>query len=255
MSENKELLKKYINKFINKLKLKDEKLSKNTYIDAVNRAYNDAKRVLSGIGEYEPDKNQAIHALAKSIEDYFDSSKKFNHDAYCVSFRKPFENKYEKVTYGVAQKIVNLTFKYLFCNKILREQHRDKFKECHMVLDSFILSWYKENDLKPKITKSWSNLKKEEYEQIQKAISKHVETKTINDKLCPLEYEFILWPNAILYEAAMSWMTTMTGKTKKQVCNDCGISGIKYVKKAITHVCDKTSDYVKDLEDGLDKLL
>ncbi len=119
-----------------------------------------------------------------------------------------------QATFGKAQKIVNMTFKYLYCFDDA-ETYINKFEPCHMPLDSYILDWvfswyaceWKERNGGKKLTKGgeykltpWSNLKYEmaegeiipQYKEIQDAIKKKLD----NYGVIRLEAEFLIWYEA-----------------------------------------------------------
>lgn len=100
------------------------------------------------------------------------------------------------ITYGLAQKIVNMTFKYayLFDDS---GNHKDVFKACHMPLDRYILGYlrtvgvWKVDAVREDDT--WSKLSKEDYQRISGAIfAKCGEME--GDLRYPLFAEFYIWP-------------------------------------------------------------
>lgn len=106
-------------------------------------------------------------------------------------------------TYGIAQKIVNMTFKHLSCFSDAQTKP-DHFKYCHMPIDRKILFWIKDQQISksiipPKsIIPSWSTLKDTTYTTLQDDIRKHLSSKTATLKTPPtvLEAEFDIWPEA-----------------------------------------------------------
>lgn len=119
---------------------------------AVNLAYNDTKRTLAGIGKYSDNKKKTLECIIEKLKAYFHKEKaplteeEFDqiHDELCQLWCKEFESLGDGKlgTYGKAQKIVNMSFKYLYCCDNA-ENYRDYFKYCHMPLDSFTLEWFK----------------------------------------------------------------------------------------------------------------
>lgn len=103
-----------------------------------------------------------------------------------------------QATYGKAQKIVNMTFKYLYCFDNA-EKYVTRFEPCHMALDSYILNWYikKYNESaggNERLSKygrnclpSWSNLDHDQYMEIQKNI------KGYCGNTPRIEKEFLIW--------------------------------------------------------------
>ncbi len=59
---------------------------------------------------------------------------------FCESFyEKALGKKYERIHFGKAQKIVNMTFKYLYC---FDDDNKEVFNNCHMPIDKYILDWF-----------------------------------------------------------------------------------------------------------------
>lgn len=210
---------------------------------AVRFAYNDAKRALKGItktSKRQEEKDNALMALKNKIKGYFESQEaSFNHKDYCLAFINEFHD--YKMTFGAAQKIVNLTFKYLYCFTQFKNQYYDKFSPCQMVLDSFILSWFKRNVDKKKIVgikhdETWSGLNDySRYSNIQLLIERYVHGKDLG--LSVLEYEFILWPNTLLYESAISWLSTISEINKSDAYNQFPISRLNDLINRIGREC------------------
>ena len=134
------------------------------------------------------------------------------HNGMCEEFLKTFNKYYESLAYGKAQKIVNMTFKGIYCLKGA-EQKEEYFKYCHMPLDSLTLEWFKRNcKINGKaITKGkvlpWSKL---EY-ATNKSIDKYSYSEIINSirdffsnetGWTPLKAEFLIWPQIQLELAA-----------------------------------------------------
>lgn len=193
---------------------------------AVNLAYNDAKRTLAGIGKYSDKKDNALKCIIEKLKDYFLEEKaplteeEFDkiHDElcrlWCKEFKSPEDCKLG--TYGKAQKIVNMSFKYLYCRED-DENYRKHFKYCHMPLDSFTLEWFKRElfgqDRPNKIITSWSNLENSEndadtfIDDGKEYYSYHFYKKKIREianrmDISPLEMEFIVWPQIQMELAA-----------------------------------------------------
>lgn len=200
---------------------------------AINAAFKDfTSRTLRKI---DPDVNvsvdeesrkEALKHLSAKFEEYFKAPEKnkedFNawHEQCCKEFQteynKLLEGKYHKIKYGKAQKIVNMTFKYLFCYADA-DSYRGHFQYCHMPLDSFTLTWYrreakkymKQNgelwyqDNKNRVDNlTWSDMEWDEYIKIQEDISKilvNYKIKIGNQEISlpknSLEAEFYIWQN------------------------------------------------------------
>lgn len=145
---------------------------------------------------WQKDKKAVFHWLAHKFWDYFQNGcNNFDvwHNKLCEAFMVEFGsilNKHgynggESLKYGKAQKIINMTFKYLFCFNDAQE-FADKFKPCHMPIDSYIINWYNDyNDEKCNTT--WSNLSKTEYKKLQTNI------KNLLGEHNPFLAEFYIW--------------------------------------------------------------
>lgn len=198
---------------------------------AINAAFKDfTSRTLRKI---DPDVNvsvdeelrkEALKYLSAKFEEYFKAPEKnrkdFNtwHEQCCKEFQtkynKALEGKYHKIKYGKAQKIVNMTFKYLFCY-VDADSYIGHFQYCHMPLDSFTLTWYRREAKKCLQQKgelwyqdnknradnlTWSDMGEEEYIKIQEDISKILvdyKVKIGNQEIPKnlLEAEFFVWKN------------------------------------------------------------
>lgn len=161
------------------------------------------------------------------------------HERMCNIFLNRFyqndkkDNKANK--YGKAQKVINMTFKYIYCLEGAKEKEKQGyFKFCHMPLDSITLEWFyrlKEKGVKIMIDNkeekicrkypSWSNLSKEYREEkgksiygyidIQNTIRKYLENNT---ELTPLKAEFIIWPQMQLALAEERLFSQLIGAEK-----------------------------------------
>ena len=147
---------------------------------AVSWAYNDAKRTMHGITK--DDREEAEDAIVKEFKAYFTNpapcEKKFkeSHIRLCNAWINSFEDGSSLGTYGKAQKIVNMTFKYLYCCTNI-DNFENHFKYCHMPLDSFTLEWFKRNiqEVDPTKIGSWSKMedKKSDTSKIPKNKEKY----------------------------------------------------------------------------------
>lgn len=145
---------------------------------------------------WKEEKSGIFEWLADEFYTYFQNDyTDFNnwHKTVCSNFLnkfKPILSEYgydaeKSLKYGKAQKIVNMTFKYLLCFDDANN-YSSKFNECHMPIDSYILKWY--NDIGDnKCTTVWSDLEEKEYYELQENI------KSILDKKNPFLAEFYIW--------------------------------------------------------------
>lgn len=96
-------------------------------------------------------------------------------------------NKYV-TRYGLTQKLVNMTFKYLYVFRNYTGKDID-FSACDCPLDSIIL-----NELSSDYV--WSKLSKEEYAKCQKTISEELKSQPLDRELSQignLAFDFINW--------------------------------------------------------------
>lgn len=116
-------------------------------------------------------------------------------------------------TYGKAQKVVNMTFKHIYC--LSDGKKREWFLPCHMALDYYTLEWFKRDvaELGERIPEgkvdNWSALKNPEedeylgkenkryysYHKLVSEIQQYFREKKPYGDLCPLEAEFYIWPD------------------------------------------------------------
>ena len=172
---------------------------------AVNKAYGDmTPRTIKGHTEDIKDKSAApliewfteyFKAPAPSNEDEFESAHKTACELFLNSFNEAAkQNSVQIQAFGKAQKIVNMSFKYLYC--MLRNEKAPWFSFCHMPLDSYTLNWFyrtkKKNGTKISKKETWSNLANDQYYSIAGEIKSYVDTQFPG--LSPLEAEFIIWP-------------------------------------------------------------
>lgn len=159
-------------------------------------------------------------SLLNCFKTYFDkdynSQEEFDewHYSTCDIVMTALRKNFADIHYGKAQKIVNMTFKYLYC--IVNDKNENNYIYCHMPLDSVILDWIWDNksimpyeaiNTMPKKLQhgyfdSWSNLEyngncnltgcgnRYSYMFYQHLIRKFCEDKEIT----PLQLEFLVWP-------------------------------------------------------------
>jgi hypothetical protein len=136
--------------------------------------------------------------LKTEFWNYFKNSQSFSafHNKACNDMIDIFSKRYNNVSYGKAQKAINMTFKYFYCfENADSSQNELKFSDCHMPLDSKILEWYRKEIDNSQYT-AWSYLDKNEYDIIQEKIKKHIGQK-YNKNYTVLQAEFVIWDDAI----------------------------------------------------------
>lgn len=153
-----------------------------------------------------PERNNVLWWLAEELQVYLQDSTKESfsvwHRSVCRQFLVKFNTEvladnYHPAHFGKAQKIVNMALKYIRCFDDAAE-YESIYKECHMAIDSYILTWYN-NELSvalqvPKVWTAWGNLSEQEYDTIQNNIATYLES-TMNTKFSriPFEAEFDIW--------------------------------------------------------------
>lgn len=166
---------------------------------SVLKAYPDMQlRTLGGLGNVKgvlkrSAKEEIVSTLAEKIFDYLHNDSIVNFDRWHSSVCKDIANIFGKHTgfvlaFGKTQKLVNMSFKYVYClDDACRIIH--KFYDCHMALDSVILTWFKKQTFGGVSANNWSSMTECEYKQIQTSIRSYCKSKNTY----PLLEEFEIW--------------------------------------------------------------
>lgn len=109
---------------------------------------NQKKEVIKKIFEFngkeeEEEKNwSTVDYILECLENNSQDKDTFDkyHSIMCQKLIAGFAEENITITYGHAQKIINMAFKYLYCLDTNNE-YRACFRYCHMPLDSFSLEW------------------------------------------------------------------------------------------------------------------
>lgn len=113
------------------------------YDCAVYQAWLDMCRKLPDAGKGKKEQcKEARNIIADALRKYFqeDAKEKCAFDEW--HFRISTHNNIKEVlNVGMAQKIINMAMKYLFCCEDILQDHKDHFVYCHIPLDSLILDW------------------------------------------------------------------------------------------------------------------
>ena len=227
------------------------------YVEALYQGYLDACRTFKWSEKIKKDypnekakrgyiKGRFKSGIAREIREYLNNSKAYSFDVFhgklCKKLKECFLEEETNITYGQAQKIVNMAFKYLYCCKH-DSAMEERFKACHMPLDSFSLEWFKrkfkeknfsnldsysednkklpeslftkkgEKKLKAESIGSWSSMqtweedcKKQEYpyEFYAHVIKQYCKENSIT----PLQLDFIVWPKMQKIMAAEAFIKT-----------------------------------------------
>lgn len=160
--------------------------------NAIGLAYSDMCRTLKGARNVDGLKKHVQEELSKGFTKYFNDKPPRNekcfknkHGKLCNSFLDCVKSKSGQSkaklypTYGQAQKVVNMTFKYLYCADSFKEGY---FKYCHIPLDGFTIKGLKHMDSMEGIVKealkkneketekAWSSLDEDSYYKISDQI-------------------------------------------------------------------------------------
>lgn len=216
------MLKNYIDRFYDQYKKSfDNKDEKEAVKIAVDLAYKDAQRTMKGIDQKKRNeaKSQIVEEVCKYLENSSNNDFDSKHAELCGIWCKKFEG-IDHGSYGKAQKIVNMTFKYMYCYYHKNKYSKDKmklFKDCHFTIDSLTLRWLNgcttNKEKKPRWLKGdikWSsffapekeakdNYKCEEYNQLQK-YAKECVADLFGKDITVLEAEFFIWDNVNYYD-------------------------------------------------------
>ena len=211
---------------------------------AVSLAYEDTKRVCKGIGEYVQKKSNALNEIMGMINSFICEPILYVggfcslHGDLCQIWVDAFPGDTSLGTYGKAQKVVNMTFKYLHAYSYINKKHiLDKFEECHFTLDSYTLEWLyecKKSDGKEgKLTKeekeklrklksdaTWSSLSPSDYEAIQNYACRCVKNRCEN--WTPLQAEYVVWENVKLWNMLKSASSIMDSYPDSSLMSRCG---------------------------------
>lgn len=92
--------------------------------------------------------------------------------------------------YGVWQKFINMSFKYMYCiNDKLENPIKLDFKECHIPLDDNTLLWCRNRGITD-IT-AWNKVTQKEYILIKDGILREIKSNSNIDSA--LQLEFVVW--------------------------------------------------------------
>lgn len=228
------------------------------YVEALYQGYLDACRTFEWSEKVKKDypnekekrgyiEGQFKSGIACKIREYLNNSKAYSFDVFhgelCENLKECFREKETNITYGQAQKIINMAFKYLYCLYYkYGELKEEQFADCHMPLDSFSLEWFKrwisanakeywkeEGNFKKGSVGSWSSMEvlnykdkegiKYGYEVYLKYIREYCEGYD-KEKLTPLELDFIVWPQIQKIMAAEAFIKTFEKDEEEIEKND-----------------------------------
>lgn len=228
------------------------------YVEALYQGYLDACRTFEWSEKVKKDypnekekrgyiEGEFKSGIACKIREYLNNSKACSFDVFhgelCENLKECFREKETNITYGQAQKIINMAFKYLYCLYYkYGELKEEQFADCHMPLDSFSLEWFKrwisanakeywkeEGNFKKGSVGSWSSMEVSNYKDKEgikygykvylKYIRKYCEDYN-KEKITPLELDFIVWPQIQKIMAAEAFIKTFEKDEEEIEKND-----------------------------------
>ena len=228
------------------------------YVEALYQGYLDACRTFEWSEKVKKDypnekekrgyiEGEFKLGIACKIREYLNNSKACSFDVFhgelCENLKECFREKETNITYGQAQKIINMAFKYLYCLYYkYGELKEEQFADCHMPLDSFSLEWFKrwisanakeywkeEGNFKKGSVGSWSSMEVSNYKDKEgikygykvylKYIRKYCEDYN-KEKITPLELDFIVWPQIQKIMAAEAFIKTFEKDEEEIEKND-----------------------------------
>ncbi len=226
-----------------------------TIDEALMLAYADMSRRAQGHTKDSKDKSIDYLKLAfqkvKNGEIKLDSQGDFDdwHKDICDGLMSTIQSGTFEGTYGRAQKVLNMAFKYLMYTDYANYL---SFNYCHMTLDSYTLAWYKSVSDKKK-TYTWSKIQDyDEYLEIQKEIRSKLasgnnreysividelgKTETVSLPPQPIFAEFIIWEGEKLlekYKGLVGSINTYKERGKEEDSWLIGDRFSDFLKKAI----------------------
>lgn len=216
--------------------IKKEGHEKDIFYCAVYQGYLDMCRTLSYSNKkHEKEKVfDGLEELSNEITKYFNGNRPTNKD--------DFDEKYESfldafsdsgITIGQKQKVINMTFKYLYCCNETRNEYKGYFKYCHMPLDSFTINWYNNtgDTGDDKITEKWSNINDIE---LYKKIVSNIRTRCNAEKV--LMKEFDIWENEKLLDILLSLKSSVEGIEKSRFRSDFSVLNVETCEDFIERV-------------------
>lgn len=168
------------------------------YKAACNRAYRDMNRTIRfgelSSNDREDLKKEVKEKLKDEIKDNLNkisSQEEFDdwHEKVCDQIKEIYKEKGITLTYGQAQKWINMTIKYLY---VLEAKTFDGvFEYLHVPIDNYVLDIAKEELGVERIKEAWSKLDVyEEYLKYQENIKEKI------GEIAPLRWEFRNWLKA-----------------------------------------------------------
>ena len=194
-----------------------EKPNIEAYVQALYLGYLDASRTFGGQKKVTK-KGGAIEQVAEKMQNYinggnndFDSIFYEACGTLCINY---------EMSFGQAQKIINMAFKYLYC--IADGELKERFDKCHMPLDGIMLEWIRrnitdDNGNKLKKAEAWSKLPKGEKDEAGSYMyyKKHIDSYCYENDKSPLQLDFENWVTMSQTLSAEDYLKSFTEAERK----------------------------------------
>ncbi|MBQ6832266.1 MAG: hypothetical protein IJO28_06465 [Oscillospiraceae bacterium] len=161
------------------------------------------------------------------------------------------------VSYGKAQKIINMMFKYLYCFDCA-DRYLEKFQNCHMTIDAVIIDWFADVALPALSGKSekflnsgtikWSKAfhrgsmtEPNTYLWYQKQIKQFLKISYLDQdgqKLTPFLAEFYAWPEEQWLKATKAWLSLDVNRTDYPAYDDKNLAD--YAQRISECICKRS---------------
>ncbi len=185
-------------------------------------AYSDVRRNLHHIGSKDANhskRDKVFKELAERMHDFFtedapaekEKFKKWHVDVcnnlIIPSFKEVIDN---EMTYGKAQKLVNMAFKHAFCFADAPEKMAH-FHYCHIPVDGNVLAWYRKAIGEVDV-QAWSAMDIDKYFEIQDNVREYLsleQNRSLRDQdgtFTPLEADFFIWRMHNFSVATDNWI-------------------------------------------------
>lgn len=167
--------------------------------EAVRLAYKDLQwRTIKG--HTNINKSNNIQNIKMRVENYLNGQNKDYFDLI-IEINNIFKNDNgipasgKTQCFGKAQKVVNMTFKYLYCLDYKPKGKNIDFSKVDIPLDDFILDFYYDKVTKTMSKKntSWSNIDENDYKNIQNEFKSYIGKAIPFEGLNSIEAEFLIF--------------------------------------------------------------
>ena len=143
------------------------------YYYGMRKAFNDAFNQYARRSKlsYASNKDELIKPILECIFNYLNSNDKYFNQYFSDCIQKSMQIMNTQ-RFGLAQKFVNMSFKYMMCFSDSKEIS-NKFKDCHLPLYKYTIKWvrsFRNKEINTKldtIKNAWANIDEDLYNTIQ----------------------------------------------------------------------------------------